>query len=864
MSSQPLQRLGAAVSAGGGKLDATLLALIALFTIAIGILNKAFVGFPKGFDAYGHMSKIKFLVDYYPNIDWNYEWYSGMLYSEGSFPPLFHYLGGLLVGVLGLSTAAALIVIAAGSFIVIAWGLYGLVRVTTGDAFAALIAAIVLTSSSAYWNYILEWGLYPRILGMAFLSLFAFFAMLYYRRSGVALYVAMVLSLAATLSSHLLLGAIGVALALMLVALMPRTATQRMIEVAKLLIPCALVVAFFYLPYIAALGRPAAVPVFTRDYSPISLSALVVPGAPGGAFESLPFFLVPAAIALVVIAYWTHRFPQEPSARRLLVVLGVAGTASLVYAFVGLPAPHVFIYNFQPGQALFFATWFLAALCGVAISGMKLSKARGVGVVVLLLVYTLATAPDVARGTVTGDSAYKRQIQAALQIGSPDQQYRVGVSWDGGSDWINSSTDVPQTRGYQQQGLLHADWQYWLEQTVWSPQPEYSQTDFLLDWYGIKWLYGGPDPAVVKGFESRPDLFTPLAPTLPAGARTFEYAKASPILSARSTRAALVIAGDAAYTLIVKSLALSGFDSRSVILVRGGEYLDGRTAAELGQFSQVILYGFKVHDPVRAMATLDAYVRGGGSVVMEANNSPFEVADSSSDPIPGTQIRKIGIGPDWNLEGNASPILSGIDLAGFAPATYQGGPWGISYIPASAVRSWAQPVLMSGGRPVMVAGTLGRGRVVWSGLNLPYHIVSNKAADESRLLAQEIAWAAPDTATDPAYDATFVNPDLRRITVSAPATGVLLKENWFQDWHATINGVAATLYAAGPDFMYVPLGQSVRFPARVEIAFTPSTSEQLADNISVAAIAALIAYVLIDLWRRRRQISSRVIRSASP
>jgi hypothetical protein len=300
-----------------------------------------------------------------------------------------------------------------------------------------------------------------------------------------------------------------------------------------------------------------------------------------------------------------------------------------------------------------------------------------------------------------------------------------------------------------------------------------------------------------------------------------------------------------------------------LIIVRGGEYLDGRTATELSQFSQVILYGFKIHDPVRALAMLDAYVRGGGSVVMEANNSPFEVADSASEPIPGTQISKIGIGPAWNLEGSSSPILAGIDLGSFAPAVYQGGAWGISYIPAPAVRSWAQPVLSSGGRPVIVAGTLGRGRVVWSGLNLPYHIVSNQAVDESRLLAQEIAWAAPDNAPDPAYEATFVNPELRRITVSAAGTGVLFKESWFEDWHAAINGVSATVYAAGPDFMYVPLGRTVRFPATVELAFTPSAMEQLADNISVAAIAALIAFVLTDLWRRRRRISSRVILSAS-
>jgi hypothetical protein len=51
--------------------------VIAAATLFAGFSNHAFTGFPKGYDAYGHMSKIKLLVDYFPNTDWNYQWYSG-------------------------------------------------------------------------------------------------------------------------------------------------------------------------------------------------------------------------------------------------------------------------------------------------------------------------------------------------------------------------------------------------------------------------------------------------------------------------------------------------------------------------------------------------------------------------------------------------------------------------------------------------------------------------------------------------------------------------------------------------------------------------------------------------------------------
>jgi hypothetical protein len=834
------------------------MALIAVVTIVVGVLNHSFTGFPKGYDAYGHLSKVKLLVDYFPNADWNHEWYSGMLYSEGSFPALFHYVGWFLVAGLGLSTAAAFIAISAASFVAIGWGLYGIVRVATGNHLAALAAVFALTSSPAYWLYILEGGLYPRIIGMAFIALFGFFAVLYHRDNGRLPFVAMVISLAGVLSSHLLVGAIGVALALLVIVARPISIAQRLLEAGKLLVPTGLVVAYFYLPY--AVQRPRSVPLFTSIYPPVPLSSLFVPGTPGGQFESLPFFLVPATIGLAAVAAVSRRLPKDAFARRLIVIFGIAGLVSLMYTFIGLPAPARFIYAFQPGQALFFATWFLSAVVGLTLSSLKLPLPAIAGVLVFLIAFTVVTTADVARGEIVGENSVKQELQAALQVDQSERQYRVGVSWDGASDWINSRSDVPQTGGYQQQGQLNPDWQYWLQTAVWNRAPNYKETNFLLDWFGVKSLYGGPDPTVVDKFEARPDLYRSMTPQASPIARTFEFINATPVLSASSTRTALVIGDDAAYTLVLKAVSLSDFDSQLLIPIRGGTYLDDRSPTELAQFDQVILYGFRVHSRAKASALLAAYVTNGGSVVIEANNSPFEDTASAPEPIPGTQVKKVGIGPAWNLTGRPSPITSGIDLAAFAPASYQGGPWGISYIPLALIRSWAEPVLLSDGRPVLVAGTLGRGRLVWSGLNLPYHAVTNHTEQESRLLAQEIAWASPSRPAASDYVATFVNPQLRQIKVSGPAMGVLFKENWFANWHVSIDGKPVTLYQAGPGFMYVPFPHNQTFPADVTFQFARSPVEWLGDAISVAALVALLGYLLggIGMLRRRRMVPSAI------
>ncbi len=721
------------------------------------------MGFPKGYDAYGHMSKIKFLVDNFPNVDWNYEWYSGQFFSEGSFPPLFHYLAGVLVGWFGLSSGAALIGIAAASFVTIGCALYGFVRVAGGSRVGGLIAALTLLAANAYWSYVLEDGLYPRILGMAFLTLFAFFAIVYSKRPSSQVLVAMVLTLAGALSTHLLLGAIAVAISFVLIGLKPSSLRQKFIESLKLLVPTALVVAYFYVPYALALSRPAPVPTFTREYSPVTLGSLLAPGA-----ESLPLLMVLLAVLAPVEVFWFRQLPGSPVGRRTMIAVALAALASLVYALVGLPAPHVFIYNFQPGQALFFASWFLAALIG----------------------------------------------------------------------------------GYQQQGVVNGVWQYWLDTRVWSRDMNYDEADFLLDWYAVKQFYGGPDAAVANRFAARPDLYAQTS------AQTFDYLQSTPIMSARSTRTALVIADDASYSLVVRSLALSGFDSWSLIPIHGGAYLDDRSATELAMFDMVILYGYRFHDESVAFRLLDAYVERGGGLIIEGGNPALEQTGSAPAPVPGGQIKRKGIGPDWKLQRVGQTIGSGLDLKAFAPAVYNGGPWGISYIPQASVPAWAEPVLMSDGDPVMVAGILGSGRVVWSGMNLPYHIESTRTVEESRLLSQAIVWTTPRQAAEPDYTATFVNPKLRRVVVAGPASGILLKESWVPNWQASVNGKSVDVYRAGPDLMYVPLPPGAVYPATVELQFTRTPVELISDVISLLALVGLLGSLVVGSIRARRRARS--------
>jgi len=158
-------------------------------------------------------------------------------------------------------------------------------------------------------------------------------------------------------------------------------------------------------------------------------------------------------------------------------------------------------------------------------------------------------------------------------------------------------------------------------------------------------------------------------------------------------------------------------------------------------------------------------------------------------------------------------------------------------------------VVLSDGHPVVVAGTLGAGHVVWSGLNLPFHAATTMNPEESRLLANEITWAAPTSAGPPAYQAEFVNPQLRRVVVQSSADGVLFKESAVANWQATVDGRTLTIYRAGPDFVYVPLPADVTYPATVVFAFSRTATEWLGDAISAASLVGLIVWLVVRRLR---------------
>src|SRR5205814_180520 len=148
----------------------------------------------------------RLLLDNFPHINWNYAWYGGLPYFHGSYPPLYHLIVAVVTRVSGADIPAVMVYVAAASLIVTCLGLYGFVRVITGERAAALVAVVLVLTSPSVWSYILEHGVYPRLLAMAFLSVALFACALDLRRPSGGRRLAVVLALTAALSTHPFMG----------------------------------------------------------------------------------------------------------------------------------------------------------------------------------------------------------------------------------------------------------------------------------------------------------------------------------------------------------------------------------------------------------------------------------------------------------------------------------------------------------------------------------------------------------------------------------------------------------------------------------------------------------------------------------
>ena len=278
-------------------------------------------------------------------------------------------------------------------------------------------------------------------------------------------------------------------------------------------------------------------------------------------------------------------------------------------------------------------------------------------------------------------------------------------------------------------------------------------------------------------------------------------------------------------------------------------YIDDYSSSELSAYPALLLLAYRYHDATAAWQRLDDYVREGGHLFVETGWQYTDPDWNLNLPYAALPVTSLRWGP---LETANPPVVEAVADRLFGSLTYQGGGWGASSAPG--VRAGAEPLVRVGDRIAVARWNLGRGRVLWSGMNLIAHSTASGSADEAAFLARQLAWLLGPSSPGLSAPAHPVTPswtggdeaDLA-LTASTTPSAVLFKESMAPGWSAELvwpgGSRSATIEPSEMDFMLVRL-DSIPNGAQLVFRYGPTGRIHVYWTISALVALALLAWLV--------------------
>jgi hypothetical protein len=462
------------------------------------------------------------------------------------------------------------------------------------------------------------------------------------------------------------------------------------------------------------------------------------------------------------------------------------------------------------------------------------------------------------------DPAIVRSMALASQL-PPDRPLRIDVSPYQGriAMDLTAYADVSQINAYTYTtSLEHAMWGY--QQNVFysreDPVNEYGNPrtlNGLADWFGTKYVFLRPGDDPVETYQE-------------AGwERTYEQGDlqvwrnpSAPDMATATTRPAVLLIGKPrtdAYMTVFRLANDGMLPYDQALLVEGRARVDSYTVEELSAFDAVFLYGYDYKDGRKAWSTLASYVEQGGSLFVDTGWEfwiPEWEFEQAPDVLPVDHLTWTDYGSATSYDLGAPDISGSIDVTKFKPLIWEGKPWTLSGAEASDVRDWGRMVLSAGGRPLVVAGNFGRGKVVWSGMNLIGHArYGDPNPEEIRFLGNLVRWLAGVGSGDELPTPIVSREDPDHVTLSFAAvagdvTWLYWRESYYPDWHAYVTDASGEhevpIYRGGPGLMLMPI-RADSGVASVRLEWAPSWAEHGAIFVSALGVLLVAAFFLDGL-----------------
>lgn len=456
--------------------------------------------------------------------------------------------------------------------------------------------------------------------------------------------------------------------------------------------------------------------------------------------------------------------------------------------------------------------------------------------------------------------------------------------------WWNSLYQMPLVRGYVDPPIATSERGgfFWLDIAIANDslvrdfkvpkEIAFNNALFLIDWYGIYYYEGGrvaistsPPPS---SYLLENDVFDKNEQTTvygaiikwqtPSGKPELHYDVpqylnfykvrddlTSPILSATNASAISVFSDLSGYEDLMRALAFSNVNSQKLVPVNAGRFIDDFKKEDLANFEAVILNNYTYHNKNKAFSMLSDFVKSGGKVFIDSGNENGEsTAKNLPDIFPVSSFVREGLGKEWSIEGVEDLITNGVDFSKFGPLIFNDQEWKLS-ASSDDVRGGAKIILKHKGKPVLVKMSYGKGQVIWSGMNLLYHLNQYKSEDEYKMfnnILNEIVKIEGPSAL--ASDANWQKSEKVSITSGSGAKGVLFKEEGYRGWSAKLSSSGnkpLKIYLAGPTFpgfMYVPVNSDK--PFRVDFNFSGTKGAYLLHIIPLIFIIYLLDRIFLD------------------
>lgn len=429
--------------------------------------------------------------------------------------------------------------------------------------------------------------------------------------------------------------------------------------------------------------------------------------------------------------------------------------------------------------------------------------------------------------------------------------------------------------------LIHGMWGYQAG-NFFGKEPLYkSSRPFadLSDWFGIKYalLTPGFEPfykyeaagwAPHEKFNEFAELKSPQVNRGVLGFHVWENPHANGLISATDKKTILVITNGSkgGYDHVFRSGNLGAFTYNDAWLVHGNAYIDDYSLEELQQFSIVILHGYSYKSRSRAWSLIEKYLESGGNVFVDTGwqfvAKDWGDVDSSvslSEPNPMVKTQWSNIGSNWNDVMIAPQLNSDIHLSTFDPPVWDGQPWGMAVGNRKDLRKDAEPILYKGDQILMARRRVGKGEIIWSGINLFSHVTYKMNETEADFVKELFKpWMSQEN-TLISVDTTLKRdiPDSATITLNQTVQKplwLLFRESASPQWKAVLNTGSQTqqlhIWRGGPGFVLLripPTSTNASIELTYELDFKDGV---IAKVVSIAAFVFLVAIVLLGNYMR--------------